>query len=67
MHRPVESRPFRRAALLTLGLLVLTLVPIGRVALCFAFFVKARDTAYVILTGLVLSLLAAGIALGRVG
>ncbi len=52
---------------MTLGLMVLTLVPLARVAFCFLLFVKERDGIYVALTAYVLIGLVAGVILGRVG
>jgi uncharacterized membrane protein len=52
---------------MTLGLMVLTLVPLARVAFCFLLFVKERDGIYVAFTAYVLIGLVAGIILGRVG
>lgn len=57
-----ESRP-----IMTLGLMVLTLVPLARVAFCFLLFVKERDGIYVAFTAYVLIGLVAGVILGRVG
>jgi uncharacterized membrane protein len=54
-------------AVLMVGLLVLTLVPIGRVAFAFVFFLKERDTYFIFLTATVLTLLILGVVLGRVG
>jgi uncharacterized membrane protein len=54
-------------ATMTLGLMVLTLVPLARVAFCFLLFVKERDGIYVAFTAYVLIGLVAGIVLGRVG
>lgn len=53
--------------LLMLGLLVLTLVPLGRVAFTFFFFLKQRDVPFIFLTATVLLLLVLGVVLGRVG
>ncbi len=52
---------------MTLGLYVLTLVPLARVAFCFLLFIKERDFAYVGFTAYVLVGLIVGILLGRVG
>jgi uncharacterized membrane protein len=52
---------------MTLGLMVLTLVPLARVAFCFLLFVKERDGIYVAFTAYVLIGLVAGVILGRVG
>jgi uncharacterized membrane protein len=54
-------------AITTLGLLVLTLVPLGRVAFCFLFFIKQRDYAYVGFTAYVLIGLLVGVWLGQMG
>ncbi len=57
-----EPRP-----IMTLGLMVLTLVPLARVAFCFLLFVRERDGIYVAFTAYVLIGLVAGVILGRVG
>jgi uncharacterized membrane protein len=54
-------------AIMTLGLIVLTLVPLGRVAFCFLLFAKEKDGAYVAFTAYVLAGLIAGVMLGRIG
>ena len=54
-------------AIITLGLVVLTLVPIVRVAFTFVLFVKARDRVFVAATAYVLAGLITGILLGRIG
>jgi uncharacterized membrane protein len=54
-------------SIMTLGLMVLTLVPLVRVAFCFLLFVKERDGIYVAFTAYVLIGLVAGVILGRVG
>ncbi len=54
-------------ALLVTGLLVLTLVPIARVAFAALVFLRARDWVFFALTSLVLALLFLGVVLGRVG
>jgi uncharacterized membrane protein len=54
-------------AIMTIGLMVLTLVPLVRVAFCFLLFVKERDGIYVAFTAYVLAGLVAGVVLGRVG
>jgi uncharacterized membrane protein len=54
-------------AIMTIGLMVLTLVPLVRVAFCFLLFVKERDGIYVAFTAYVLIGLVAGVVLGRVG
>jgi uncharacterized membrane protein len=54
-------------ALLVAGLLVLTLVPIGRVAFTVVVFVLEHDWIFAALTSLVLALLFLGVLLGRMG
>ena len=52
---------------LMLGLFVLTLVPLARVAFCFLFFIKERDYTYVAFTAYVLAGLIVGVLVGSVG
>jgi uncharacterized membrane protein len=54
-------------SILTLGLLVLTLVPLGRVAFTLLLFIRERDVVYIAATAYVLSALIAGVMLGRIG
>ncbi|MGO9450250.1 MAG: DUF1634 domain-containing protein [Candidatus Binataceae bacterium] len=54
-------------SVMTVGLFVLTLVPLARVAFCFILFIKERDYAYVGFTAYVLAGLVLGILLGRIG
>ncbi len=54
-------------AFLMIGLFVLTLVPLARVAFCFILFIRQRDWSYVVFTAYVLLGLIAGVLLGRVG
>jgi uncharacterized membrane protein len=51
----------------TIGLMILTLVPLARVAFCWLFFIKRRNWAFVFFTAYVLGGLAAGVILGRMG
>jgi uncharacterized membrane protein len=53
-------------SVMTLGLFILTLVPLARVAFCFLLFLKERDYTYVIFTAYVLIALVAGVVLGRI-
>jgi uncharacterized membrane protein len=53
--------------LMTIGLYLLTLVPLVRVAFTFLLFLKERDFVYVTATAYVLVALAVGVMLGRVG
>ncbi len=74
-HHDFETLPqLYRSALhgdphgvLTMGLFVLTLVPLGRVAFCFLLFIRERDYTYVGFTFYVLTGLVIGVLLGRVG
>jgi uncharacterized membrane protein len=54
-------------AVLTIGLFVLTLVPLARVAFCFILFVRERDYTYVAFTAYVLAGLIIGVLVGRIG
>ncbi len=54
-------------AVLTLGLFILTLVPLARVAFCFILFIRERDYTYVALTAYVLAGLIVGVLVGSVG
>ncbi len=72
-HSVPLSKTFYRAlrgdpqALMTLGLMILTLVPLARVLFCFLLFVKEKDWIYVIFTAYVLLGLFIGVALGKIG
>lgn len=54
-------------SVMTVGLYVLTLVPLARVAFSFLLFVKERDYAYIGFTAYVLTGLIVGMLLGRMG
>ncbi len=54
-------------AMATLGLMVLTLVPLVRVAFCFLLFLKERSSIFAAFTAYVLVGLIAGILLGKIG
>jgi uncharacterized membrane protein len=54
-------------AVLTIGLFILTLVPLARVAFCFILFIRERDYTYVAFTAYVLAGLIVGVLVGRVG
>jgi uncharacterized membrane protein len=54
-------------AVLTIGLFILTLVPLARVAFCFILFIRERDYTYVAFTAYVLTGLIVGVLVGRVG
>jgi uncharacterized membrane protein len=54
-------------AVMTIGLYVLTLVPLARVAFTFVLFLKERDFVFVVATAYVLAGLVLGVMLGRVG
>ncbi len=53
--------------IMTLGLIVLTMVPIVRVAFTFILFIEERDLVFVVATAYVLAGLVVGILLGSVG
>lgn len=52
---------------MTIGLYLLTLVPLVRVAFTFGLFLKERDFIYMTATAYVLAALVAGVMLGRIG
>jgi uncharacterized membrane protein len=54
-------------SILTIGLLVLTLVPLGRVAFTFVLFLIEKDRIFAFATAYVLAALIAGVMLGSVG
>ena len=54
-------------AVLTIGLFILTLVPLARVAFCFILFIRERDYTFVAFTAYVLAGLIVGVLVGRVG
>ena len=54
-------------SVLMVGLLVLTLVPLGRVAFTFILFVKEGDRVFALATAYVLVALILGVMLGRIG
>jgi uncharacterized membrane protein len=54
-------------SILMMGLLVLTLVPLGRVAFTLILFLKERDRVFAIATAYVLAALILGVMLGRIG
>lgn len=64
LRRLPEGDP---SAILLLGLLILTAVPLARVLLSLVEFARARDWLYFTITAVVLLLLVLGIVLGRVG
>jgi len=64
MSRASQGNP---RSIMTVGLMILTLVPLARVAFCLLFFIKTRNKAFVIFTAYVLAGLVLGVMLGRVG
>jgi uncharacterized membrane protein len=60
----IAGRPH---AVLTVGLFMLTLVPLARVAFCLALFIKTGDIAYVGFTAYVFAALIIGLLLGHIG
>jgi uncharacterized membrane protein len=74
LHKPESFAQIISGALardphsvMTLGLFILTLVPLARVAFCFLLFLEQRDYIYVGLTAYVLVGLIAGVLLGKIG
>ena len=51
----------------TIGLFVLTMVPLVRVGFCFLLFLRERDYAFVGFTAYVLAGLILGVMLGKIG
>jgi uncharacterized membrane protein len=64
---PDRIRAGNPHAVLTIGLFLLTLVPLARVAFCFILFIRERDYTYVALTAYVLAGLIVGVLVGSVG
>jgi len=54
-------------SIMTLGLMLLTMVPIARVSFTLLVFLREKDYPYVAMTGYVLVALILGAALGRIG
>jgi uncharacterized membrane protein len=54
-------------SILMAGLLVLTLMPLGRVAFTFVLFLKEKDRIFALATAYVLVALILGVMLGRIG
>lgn len=52
---------------MTIGLYLLTLVPLARVAFTLGLFLKERDLVYVTATAYVLAALLVGVMVGRIG
>jgi uncharacterized membrane protein len=57
----------RADAIATLGLMVLTMVPLVRVAFCFLLFVRQRSGIFAAFTAYVLAGLIVGVLLGKIG
>jgi uncharacterized membrane protein len=71
-HRPTASLLAEAAtgdaiAIVTLGLFVLTLVPLARVSFCFILFLKQNSLVFATFTAYVLAGLVLGMLLGRIG
>ena len=64
VNRALKGNP---RSIMTLGLMILTLVPLARVAFCLMFFIKTRNIAFVLFTAYVLAGLILGVMLGRIG
>jgi uncharacterized membrane protein len=54
-------------SVMTIGLMLLTLVPLVRVAFTFFLFLRERDFVFAVATAYVLLGLIAGVVLGRIG
>ncbi len=54
-------------SIMTVGLMILTLVPLARVAFCLMFFVKDGNKPFIFFTAYVLAGLVVGLMLGRIG
>jgi uncharacterized membrane protein len=54
-------------SIMTLGLMILTLVPLARVAFCLIFFIKDGNKPFIFFTAYVLAGLILGVMLGRIG
>lgn len=64
LHRAWNGNP---RSIMTLGLMILTLVPLARVAFCLLFFIKDRNKPFIVFTAYVLAALIVGVLLGRIG
>jgi uncharacterized membrane protein len=62
--RALQGNP---RSIMTLGLMILTLVPLARVAFCILFFIKTRNKYFIFFTAYVLVGLIMGVLLGRIG
>jgi uncharacterized membrane protein len=56
----------RGRAIVTLGLVLLILTPVARVAVCVAVFIRQRDRAFTVMTAFVLLVIVLSFVLGRV-
>ncbi len=54
-------------SIMTVGLMILTLVPLARVAFCLLFFIKDGNKPFIFFTAYVLAGLILGVMLGRIG
>jgi len=64
LARAAQGNP---RSIMTVGLMILTLVPLARVAFCLMFFIKTRNKAFIVFTAYVLAGLVVGVMLGRIG
>jgi uncharacterized membrane protein len=62
-----EMRSGDPHAIMTIGLYLLTLVPLARVAFTFLLFLKERESVFIAATAYVLAGLIVGVMLGRIG
>jgi uncharacterized membrane protein len=63
----IRARQGNPRSIMTLGLMILTLVPLARVIFSLLFFIKTRNKPFVIFTAYVLAGLVVGVLLGRIG
>ena len=54
-------------SIMTVGLMILTLVPLARVIFCLMFFIRDGNKPFIFFTAYVLAGLAVGVMLGRIG
>jgi uncharacterized membrane protein len=64
LARAAQGNP---RSIMTVGLMILTLVPLARVAFCLMFFIKTGNKAFIVFTAYVLAGLVVGVMLGRIG
>jgi uncharacterized membrane protein len=63
----VRARHGVPRSIMTVGLMILTLVPLARVVFCLMFFIKDGNKPFIFFTAYVLAGLVVGVMLGRIG